>query len=161
VPSLSPSSNLSENPNGNPVLSLDPSFNPLDSSSSTQMLRDVAGDDDDEDGNGNSNDDNDDDDNDNDDSMRLQNFGLNDVDGMSEYELMRVQIVDRNNARLASLGLLGRTSSATPPPPFDLPNRKKHAAPQDDVERRVQPKRNAKKSTSYRDFDNHVIYKRT
>jgi hypothetical protein len=119
------------------------------------MLRDVAGDDDDEDGNGNSDDDNDDDD-----SMRLQNFGLNDVDGMSEYELMRVQIVDRNNARLASLGLLGHTSSATPPP-FDLPNRKKHAAPQDDVERRVQPKRNAKKSTSYRDFDDHVIYKRT
>ena len=139
MPSLSPSSNLSENPNGNPVLSLDPSFNPLDSSSSIQMLRDVAGDDDDEDGNGNSDDDNDDDD-----SMRLQNFGLNDVDGMSEYELMRVQIVDRNNARLASLGLLGRTSSAAPPPPSDLPNRKKHAAPQDDVERRVQPTRNGK-----------------
>ena len=92
--------------------------------------------------------------------MRLQNFGLNNVDGMSEYELMRRQIVDRNNARLASLGLLGRTSSATPPP-SDLPNRKKRAAPQDDVERRVQPKRNAKKTTSYRDFDNHVIYKRT
>ncbi len=62
------------------------------------MLRDVAGDDDDEDGNGNSDNDNDDDDNDDDDSMRLQNFGLNDVEGMSEYELMRVQIVDRNNA---------------------------------------------------------------
>ena len=39
VPSLSPSSNLSENPNGDPVLSLDPSFNLWDSSSSTQLLK--------------------------------------------------------------------------------------------------------------------------
>jgi hypothetical protein len=33
--------------------------------------------------------------------------------------------------------------------------------PQDDVERRVQPKRNPKKTTSYRDLDDHVIVKRT
>jgi hypothetical protein len=33
--------------------------------------------------------------------------------------------------------------------------------PQDDVERRVQPKRNVKKPTYYRDLDDHVIIKRT
>jgi len=32
--------------------------------------------------------------------------------------------------------------------------------PQDDVVRRVQPKHNAKLPTSYRDLDDHVIYKR-
>jgi len=45
VPSLSPSSNLYENPNGNPVLSLDPSFNPWDFSSSTLLPRDDDNDD--------------------------------------------------------------------------------------------------------------------
>jgi len=40
-------------------------------------------------------------------------------------------------------------------------NRKKCAALQDDVERRIQPKHNAKKTTSYKDLDDHVIYKRT
>jgi len=59
-----------------------------------------------------------------------------------------------------SLGLLGRTLS-TPTPPSDRPNRKKRVVPQDDVERRVQPKRNPKKTTSYRDLDDHVIIKRT
>ena len=68
--------------------------------------------------------------------------------------------VARNNARLASLGLLGHTPS-TATPPSDRPNRKKRLVPQDDVERRVQPKRNAKKPTSYRDLDDHVIIKRT
>jgi len=61
---------------------------------------------------------------------------------------------------LASLGLLGGMTS-TASPSSDRPNRKKRAAQQDDVERRVQPKRNAKKTTSYRDLDDHVIYKRT
>ena len=66
VPSLSPSSNLSENPNGNPVLSLDPSFNPWDFSSLTQLPRDDDNDEDkdddgDDDDSGNDEDDNDDD----------------------------------------------------------------------------------------------------
>ena len=51
------------------------------------------------------------------------------------------------------------TSNATPP--SDRPNRKKRVVSQDDVERRVQPKRNAKKPTSYRDLDDHVIIERT
>ena len=66
MPSLSPRSNLSENPNGNPVLSLDPSFNPLDSFSLTQLPRDDDNDEDkdddgDDDDSGNDEDDNDDD----------------------------------------------------------------------------------------------------
>ncbi len=44
------------------------------------------------------------------------NGGLNEINGMSEYELKRMRNVARNNARLASLGLLGRTpSTATLP----------------------------------------------
>ena len=79
---------------------------------------------------------------------------------MSEYELMCLRRIRRNEAKLASLGLLGgMTSAATPS--SNLPNRKKRVAPQDDVERRVQPKCNAKKPTSYKDLDDHVIYKRT
>jgi hypothetical protein len=69
-------------------------------SSSTQLLWD-----DDKDGG-------DDDDNDDDD-----NSGLNDINGMSKYKLKRMRNVARNNARLASLGLLGRTPS---PPPLPL-----------------------------------------
>jgi hypothetical protein len=88
------------------------------------------------------------------------NGGLNEINGMSEYELKRMRNVARNNARLASLGLLGRTPS-TATLPSDHYNRKKRVVPQDDVERRVQPKRNAKKPTSYRDLDDHVIIKRT
>ena len=113
VPSLSPSSNLSENPNGNLVLSPDPSFNPWDFSSSTQLPRDDDNDDDeDDDGNvndgGDNNNDDDDDDDDNDDDgdnlidvddgdnlMRLQNFNLKDIEGMSKYELMCLQRVHR------------------------------------------------------------------
>ena len=34
-------------------------------------------------------------------------FDLNNIEGMSEYEQMRMQRIHRNNARLASLGLLG------------------------------------------------------
>ncbi len=88
--------------------------------------------------------------------MRMQNFDLNDIDGMSEYKLIHLQNVHRNNVRLASLGLLGGMSSAASSS-SDRPNRKKRAAPQDDVERRIQPKRNAKKLTSYKDLDVHVI----
>jgi hypothetical protein len=116
-------------------------------SSLTQLPRE----DDDDDDNGG---DDDDDYDDNDDG------GLNDINGMSEYKLKRMRNVARNNARLASLGLLGCTPS-TATPPSDRPNRKKHMVPQDDVERRVQPKCNPKKTTSYRDLDDHVIIKRT
>jgi hypothetical protein len=94
VPSLSPSSNLSQDPNGNPVLSLDPSINPWEFSS----------DDDDDDLINVDDDDN---------LMRLQNFDLNDIEGMSQYKLMRLQRVHRNNARLPSLGLLAPMTSAT------------------------------------------------
>jgi hypothetical protein len=40
---------------------------------------------------------------------------LNNVKGMSEYELMHLQRVHRNNERLASLGLLVPMQSATCP----------------------------------------------
>jgi len=92
--------------------------------------------------------------------MRLQNFDLNGIEGISEYKLMRLQRVHRNNARLASLGLLAPMTSATTLS-SDRSKRKKRAAPQDDVVRRVQQRHNAKLPTSYRDLDNHVIYKRT
>ena len=98
--SLCPSGNPGPNPSQ--VLSLDPSFNPWDSSLRTQLLRDNDDDgnkdkeyrndnEDDEDGNdedGGNDDDDDDDlmDVDNEDNlMRLQNFDLNDIEGMSEY----------------------------------------------------------------------------
>jgi hypothetical protein len=79
---------------------------------------------------------------------------------MSKYELMRLQRVHRNNARPTSLGLLAPMTSATTLS-SDRSNRKKRATPQDDVVRQVQPKLNAKLPTSYRDLDDHVIYKRT
>ena len=118
---------------------------------------DINDDDDDDDDNDIDTDINDDDDDDDDDDGV---GGLNDINGISELELKRMRNVARNNARLASLGLLGRTPS-TATPLSDRPNRKKRVVPQDDVERRVQPKRNAKKPTSYRDLDDHVIIKRT
>ena len=60
--------------------------------------------------------------------------------------------IERNNARLASLGLLVPMTSTTTL--FsDRPSRKKRVVPQDDVERRVQPKRNAKQPTSFKDFN--------
>ena len=92
--------------------------------------------------------------------MRLQNFDLNDIEGMSEYEVLRLWRIRRNEAKLASLGLLAPMTSAASLS-SDRSNSKKRSASQDDVERRVQPKRNAKQPTSYRDFDDHVIYKRT
>ena len=88
------------------------------------------------------------DDNDNDDN----DSGLNDNNGMSEYELKRMGNIARNNARLASLGLLvPMTSAATLS--SNLSNRKKRLISPDNVERRIQPKRNAKQLTSYRDFN--------
>jgi hypothetical protein len=134
-------------------------------SSSTQLPRDNNDDGDDSNDDDDDDDDDDYDDNDNggdddDDDDDKDDGGLNDINGMSGYELKRMRNVARNNARLASLGLLGCTRS-TATPPSDRPNRKKCMVPQDDVERRVQPKRNPKKTTSYRDLDDHVIVKRT
>jgi hypothetical protein len=88
------------------------------------------------------------DDND-DDLMCLQNFDLNVIESMSEYELLRLERIHRHNAKLVSLGLLAPMTSAASSS-ADRPNRKKRGAPQDDVERRVQPKRKAKQPTSYR-----------
>jgi hypothetical protein len=148
------------------VQSLDPSFNPWDSSSSTQLLRDNDSDGDEDDECRDDDDDDDDDDedlinvDDNDNLMRLQNFDLNDIVGMSEYEVLRLWRIHRNEAKLASLGLLAPMTSAASLS-SDRSNSKKRSASQDDVERRVQPKRNAKQPTSYKDIDDHVIYKRT
>jgi hypothetical protein len=61
--------------------------------------------------------------------MHLQNFDLNDIKGMSKYKLMRIQRVHRNNARLASLGLLTPMMSAASLS-SDRFNRKKRSAPQ-------------------------------
>jgi hypothetical protein len=88
------------------------------------------------------------------------NFDLNDVKGVSEYELMCLQRIHRNNAKLTSLGLLGGMTS-TASPSSDRPNRKKRAGPQGDFVRRVQPKCNVFKPTSYKDLDDPVISKRT
>jgi hypothetical protein len=81
--------------------------------------------------------------------MCLQNFDLNVIESMSEYELLRLERIHRHNAKLVSLGLLAPMTSAASSS-ADRPNRKKRGAPQDDVERRVQPKRKAKQPTSYR-----------
>ena len=78
---------------------------------------------------------------------------------MYEYKLMRLQRVHRNNARLASLVLLAPMPSATLPS-SNRPNRKKREAPQGDFVRRVQPKCNVFKPTSYKNLDDPVINKR-
>ena len=57
---------------------------------------------------------------------------------LSEYECMRLRKIKRNEARLAELELL------VPLAPRTKTNRSKHVAMQDDVVRRVQPKRNVK-----------------
>ena len=80
--------------------------------------------------------------------------------GNVRVETDAMQRVHRNNTRLASLGLLAPMTSAASLS-SDRSNSKKRSAPQDDVERLVQPTRNAKKTTSYRDLDDHVIFKRT
>ena len=69
-------------------------------------------------------------------------------------------MIRRNKAKLTILGLLTSMMSAASPS-ADRSNIKKRLAPQDDVERRVQPTSNAKKMTSYRDLDDPVINKRT
>ena len=128
---------------------------------------DEEDDDDEEDNNNDNHEDKGDDDNDNDEEDTnndkeedIFDFDLNDVEGMSEYKLMRLQRIHRNKEKLLSLGLLGgMTSNATPS--SNSPKRKKHVAPQDDVERRVQPKRIAKKPTSYRDLDDPIDFSDT
>jgi len=123
---------------------------------------DDVGDKEDNDDDDNDNDDgnNDDDEEDEKDEEDIFDFNLNDIKGMSEYELMHLQRIHRNEAKLTSLGLLeGMTSTASPS--SNSPNRKKRAAPQGDFVRRVQPKRNVFKPTSYKDLDDPVISKRT
>ena len=97
---------------------------------------------------------------DDDEEEGIFDFDLNNVEGMSEYELMRLQRMRRNEAKLVSLGLLeGMMSTASPS--SDRTNRKKRAAHQGDFVRRIQPKRNVFKPTSYKDLDDPVISKRT
>ena len=79
---------------------------------------------------------------------------------MSEYELMRLQKIRRNEAKLTSLGLLAPMTSAASPS-ADRTNRKKRVATHVDFVRRIQPKRNVFKPTSYKDLDDPVISKRT
>jgi len=64
------------------------------------------------------------------------NFDLNDIEGMSEYKLMRMQRVHRNNVRLASLGLLAPMTFAASPS-ADRTNRKKRVATKVDFVRRI------------------------
>ena len=113
---------------GNIVYSTNPNFNP---------------------DNNQDDDDNEEEDNDNDDKEDICDFNLNDIEGMSEYKLLCLQRIHRHNAKLVSLSLLAPMTSAASSS-ADRPNRKKRGAPQDDVERRVQPKRKAKQPTSYR-----------
>jgi len=93
-------------------------------------------DEDDDDGDKEDDKDDDEEDTDNDDKEDVCDFDLNDIEGMSEYELMCLQRVHRNNARLASLGLLGgMTSNASPS--ANRTNRKKRVVTQGDYVRRV------------------------
>ena len=73
---------------------------------------------------------------------------------------MRQQKICRNKAKLTSLGLLAPMTSAASPS-ADRTNRKKRVATQVDFVRRIQPKRNVFKPTSYKDLDDPVINKRT
>ena len=73
---------------------------------------------------------------------------------------MRQQKICRNKAKLTSLGLLAPMTSAASPS-ADRTNRKKRVAMQVDFVRRIQPKRNVFKPTSYKDLDDPVISKRT
>ncbi len=109
-------------------------------------------------------DDQDDDNNDDDDKIDdgeedNDDFDLIDVEGMSKYKVLRLQKIRRNEVRLASLGFLGGMSSAASPS-SNRPNRKNRVATQDDVVKQVQPKRNVKIPTSYKDLDDSVISKR-
>jgi len=118
--------------------------------------------DDDDDDNEEDDDDNnkEDNDGDNDNEEDVCNFDLNNVEGMSKYKLLRLQRIHRNNAKLASLGLLGGMTSATSPS-IDRTNKKKRVATQGVFLRRIQPKHNVFKPTSYKDLDDPVISKRT
>ena len=122
----------------------------------------------DEEDNDNEEDNNDDTDKNNDDEEDTDveeeedifDFDLNDIEGMSEYKLMCLQKIRRNKAKLTSLGLLALLTSAASPS-ADRTNRKKRVATQVDFVRRIQPKHNVFKPTSYKDLDDPVINKRT
>jgi len=73
-------------------------------------------DEEDNDNDDDNNNDNNDDNNNNDNKEGIFDFDLNDVEGMSEYELMRLQKIRRNEAKPTSLGLLGGMTSTAPPP---------------------------------------------
>ena len=104
--------------------------------------------------------DDDEDNGDDNDLMRLQNFDLNDADGF--FRVRGAASAEDTQERGKTCEPWFSWGHVVRHLPFsDRPNRKKCMAPQDDVERRVQPKHNAKNTTSYRDLDNHVIYKRT
>jgi hypothetical protein len=86
---------------------------------------------------------------------------VNNVEGMSEYELQCLRRV-HNNARLASLGLLVEDMTSAASPSAKRTNRKKGEATQGDFVRRIQPKRNVSRPTSYKDLDDDpVISKKT
>ena len=104
--------------------------------------------------------DNDEEDTDVEEEEDIFDFGLNDIEGMSEYELMRLQKIRRNKAKLTSLGLLAPMTSAASPS-ANLTNRKKRVATHVDFVRKIQPKCNVFKPTSYKNLDDPVIYKRT
>jgi hypothetical protein len=74
--------------------------------------------------------------------------------------VLRLRKIRRNEAKLASLGLLEGMMSAASPSAHRT-NRKKRVATQGDFVRRIQPKRNVFKPTSCKDLDDPVISKRT
>ena len=121
MPSLSPRTNPSKNPNGKP--SLNPSLVPSLSPSSNLSVNPNG-------------------------TAGINPFLVPSLSPSTnpserpscllEYEYMRLQRIKRNQARLTELELL------VPLAPRTKTNRSKHVAMQDDVVRRVQPKRNVK-----------------
>ena len=101
-------------------------------------------------------DDNEEDTNDNEEE-RIFDFDLYDVEGMSEYEVLRLRNVHRNNARLASLGLLVEVMTSATSPSAKRTNRKKRVVTHGDFVRRIQPKRNVSRPTSYKDLDDDPV----
>ena len=113
-------------------------------------------------GDNNEEDDNDDDgdkEDDNDDNDDEEDTDDDEEEDIFDFDLNNIEGSPSNNARLASLDLLTPMPSAIPPS-SNRPNKKKRAAPQGDFIRRVQPKRNVFKPTSYKNLDDPAINKR-
>ena len=70
---------------------------------------------------------------------------------LSEYECLQLRNIQRNKARMATLGLL------VPLAPRKNTKRRKHVAMREDVVRRVQPKRKVSIPSSYKDLADPVI----